>query len=294
MKIVAKNKDENSSLFAPGWETETYNFKKSLKIPAGLITIAGKQPSNIQAAHSLPDLDHQLSDTSETFSEITKNCQEKSKKSSIIDLLHQRFVQSRKKLKSRRSDKNGSASVNDDESGLLPTPEKESEKVFGFKKNIFETSILTSRTRHENSAMKKKEILREVFGADGDERPRSAPPGGNVDLTKEKVSYDQKYREYLSKMDVDFEVKSRDDNSQSSKVEKDESEGESEKTTSLILTTKKKTRPRRLKGSSGELVEVNLLMFLLTFNHFHGRIRLHSQEKEGDNDNRIRKSIQSK
>jgi hypothetical protein len=226
-----------------------------LKIPAGLITIAGKQPSNIQAAHSLPDLDHQLSDTSETFSEISKNCEKlnEMKSSSIIDLLHQRFVQSRKKLKSRRSDKNGSASINDDDSGLLPTPEKESEKVFGFKKNIFETSILTSRTRNENSTMKKKEILREVFGAD-DERPRSAPPGGNVDLTKdevEKVSYDQKYREYLLKMDVDFEVKSRDDDSQLSKLDKDETEGESEKTINVLIT-KKKPRPRRLKGSSGK------------------------------------------
>lgn len=249
-------------MFSPGWETETYNFKKSLKIPAGLITIPGKQSSNIHAAQSLPDLDHQLSDVSETFSELSKNCkksfeQEKGRKSnSIIDLLHQRFVQSRKKLKSRRSDKNGSSSINDDDSGLLPTPEKESEKVFGFKKNIFETSILTSRTRNENSTMKKKEILREVFGADEDERPRSAPPsaGGNVDLEKEKVekmSYDQKYREYLMKMDVDFTVKSRDENSQSIITEKDESEGETEKIINQLTMIKKKPRQRRLKGSSG-------------------------------------------
>lgn len=270
------------SSFEPGWETETYKFKKSLKIPAGLITIAGKSSSasaarSVQSAKSLTDLDNQLSDdASETFSQTSKKTkksgesktkgQDKSDKrnsSSIIDLLHQRFVQLPRRIRSRKSGtKNGDSSLVDD-FGLLPTPEKESDKVFGFKKNIFEPSIITSRTRNENSSKQKKEILREVFGAD-DERPKSAPPGGNVDeqLVKEKVeekiSYDQKYREYLLQMDVDFAVKktaakSSTPNDESKLAEdiKDESEEEAA-TPSLLTVPKKKSRTRRLKGSSGE------------------------------------------
>lgn len=282
------------SSFEPGWETETYKFKKSLKIPAGLITIAGKSKT-IHTAKSLPDLDQRLSDASETYSESSKvnhektngneikmkvqEKNEKRKSSSIIDLLHQRFVQLPRKIRSRKSDNKKADSSLVDDFGLLPTPEKESDKVFGFKKNIFESSIITSRTRNENSSNKKKELLREVFGID-DERPKSAPPGGNVDLTKEKVeekiSYDQKYREYLLKMDVDFTVKqSRDGKTDTTSTTvtatksntKDESEEEeTEKATpNLLLTvTKKKSRTRRLKGSSGgrkNLIEFSCFMF---------------------------------
>lgn len=271
-----------------------------MKIPAGLITI-GRPPQH-GISHSLPDLDPQTSDTSEIFSEFVKskdkdgskdvdpkgkaesskslksNSQGPKKPSSIIDLLHQRVVQSRKKFKAKKtSSVAGLASqANDDD--LLPTPEKESEKVFGFKVNIFETSIITSRTRTENNALRKKEILKEVFGAE-DERPKSAPPVGapnaeDDDVQKvppeadPKISYDQKYREYLEKMNVDFLPKSCD----TSKVEdcktadtsvKDEDDDDDDNETvvaserDLVTPTLKgkvkKGRGRRCKGSSGLL-----------------------------------------
>lgn len=169
-----------------------------------------------------------------------------------------------------------SAQAVDDD--LLPTPEKESEKVFGFKKNIFETSIITSRTRTENNALRKKEILKEVFGAD-DERPKSAPPVGAQNPDEEEkvaspqldkvISYDQKYREYLEKMNVDFLTKSTD----TSKTEdcktadtsvKDEDDDDDDNETvvasekDLVMPTHKgkvkKGRGRRCKGSSGLLL----------------------------------------
>lgn len=304
------------SSFEPGWETETYKFKKSLKIPAGLITIAGKSSAarTVQSAKSLPDLENQLSDdASETFSETSKKLngneskktkgQENRKSSSIIDLLHQRFVQLPRKIRSRKSGNKNDDSTLVDDFGLLPTPEKESDKVFGFKKNIFEPSIITSRTRNENSSKQKKEILREVFGID-DERPKSAPPGGNVDALKEKVeekiSYDQKYREYLLKMDVDFTVKqSTTGNETKTETPKDvataadakdetEEEAESEKATPSLTVPKKKSRTRRLKGSSGKNeknkkklnCERNFLLtenlYILNFSLTLHRIRLYS------------------
>jgi hypothetical protein len=198
------------------------------------------------------------------------------KPNSIIDMLHQRVVQSRKKFnKTKKTIATGSTSQNQDDN-LLPTPEKESEKVFGFKKNIFETSIITSRTRTENNALRKKEILKEVFGAD-DERPKSAPPVGGQTQEEEKelsesdkiISYDQKYREYLEKMNVDF--LNKPDKSQ--KVEKskiadasikhDDDEDDDNDTvvaserdlvTPTLKGKVKKGRGRRCKGSSGEWI----------------------------------------
>lgn len=168
---------------------------------------------------------------------------------------------------------------NDDD--LLPTPDKESEKIFGIKKNIFETSIITSRTRTENNALRKKEILKEVFGAD-DARPKSAPPPGaplegeseaaekTMPESDKNISYDQKYREYLEKMNVDFLSKTNDTSKEDCKTAdtsvKDEDDDEDDNETVVAendLTTRslkgkaKKGRGRRCKGSSG----------LLTFNH---------------------------
>lgn len=200
------------------------------------------------------------------------------KPNSIIDLLHQRVVQSRKKFKAKKASNIAGLTTKANEDDLLPTPEKESEKVFGFKVNIFETSIITSRTRTENNALRKKEILKEVFGAE-DERPKSAPPVGAAkteddDTQQEppeadtKISYDQKYREYLEKMNVDFLPKSND----TSKIEdcktadtsvKDEDDDDDDNETvvaserDLVTPTMKgkvkKGRGRRCKGSSGLL-----------------------------------------
>lgn len=301
-----------TSNFKPGWEMEAYNYKRSLKIPPGLITI-GRPPQH-GFSHSLPDLDPQTSDTSEIFSEFVKSKdkegnssktsqqqqrksksataamkkdgeEEKSKKNkatnSIIDLLHNRAMQSKKKLQTKKkaqantsnttTNNNNKNSANDNDL-LLPTPEKESEKIFGVKKNIFETFILTSRTRTENNSFRKKEMLKEVFGAD-EERPRSAPPSAKLDeaevpdIDDKKISYDQKFREYLEKMNVDFlDSKKKPSNMANNKCDisvKDEDDdfddnetiAASEKdsiTPTLNKSGKaKKNRPRRCKGSSG-------------------------------------------
>ena len=200
-------------------------------MPAGLITLS--RPPLHGISHSLPDLDQQSSDTSEIFSEFVRakdlekkaneakkteelpakgaNAKKKNvkdekvdeqqkKPGSMIELLHQRVVQSKKRFKTKKSAGMPPSSLtkshpekSDDE--LLETPDKESDKVFGFKKNIFETSVIKSRTRTENKAIRSKEIIREIFGSE--DRPASAPP-----LGLEKISYDQKYREYLDQMNV--------------------------------------------------------------------------------------------
>lgn len=295
-----------TSNFKPGWETEAYNYKRSLKIPPGLITIGRQHHHGI--SHSLPDLDPQTSDTSEIFSEFVKSkekegsrdgiiakvpAQRKSKASakateedkkikpnSIIDLLHNRVMQSKKKFQAKKKATvttalNSSAnksSTNDND--LLPTPEKESDKIFGVKKNIFETFILTSRTRTENNSFRKKEMLKEVFGAD-EERPRSAPPIAKLDDAEvpdvdvevdvdKKISYDQKFREYLEKMNVDFLDKKKPETSKCDTSVKDEdddfddnetiaaSEKDSIAPTLPNKIKTKKNRQRRCKGSSGK------------------------------------------
>lgn len=220
----------------------------------------------------------------ESSKDQKSNLQSTKKASSIIDLLHQRVVQSRKKFRAKKSaNASGAAAQAANDEDLLATPEKESEKIFGIKKNIFETSIITSRTRTENNALRKKEILKEVFGAD-DSRPKSAPPPGasveGENETTEKVgestevdkniSYDQKYREYLEKMNVDFLNKTsdtlKDDCKTADTSVKDEDDDDDDNETVVAendLATRsskgkaKKGRGRRCKGSSG----------LLTFNH---------------------------
>lgn len=291
--------------FTAGWEADTYNFKRSLKIPAGLITI-GRRPQH-GISHSLPDLDPQTSDTSEIFSEFVKSKDineskvfealsktkiestkpqntSSAKSSSIIDLLHQRVIQSKKRFKTKKSAYNSTETAQAAADDLLATPEKESEKVFGFKKNIFETSIMTSRTRTENNALRKKEILKEVFGAD-DDRPKSAPPSGAKEDEREeikqkavaedetKISYDQKYREYLEKMNIDFLSSSADvSKTEDSKIDisvKDEEDYDDDNVTvsekdMFIQGFKikgKRGRGRRCKGSSGKTLESLLLLF---------------------------------
>lgn len=195
-----------------------------------------------------------------------KSEENKKKPNSIIDLLHHRVMQSKKKFQNKKK----AAAVNsiapvknsNDGESLLPTPEKESEKIFGVKKNIFETFILTSRTRTENNSMRKKEVLKEVFGADED-RPRSAPPSADVLEADKNISYDQKFREYLEKMNVDFLDVKKPDTNKCDASTKDEDEdfddnetiAASEKDlttpTSLGKIKMKKNRTRRGKGSSG-------------------------------------------
>lgn len=212
---------------------------------------------------------------SECKAESSKANKQVPKPSSIIDLLHQRVVQSRKKFKTKKASNAVGAAAQGNDDDLLPTPEKESEKVFGFKKNIFETSIITSRTRTENNALRKKEILKEVFGAD-EERPKSAPPPLAGELEAEavkkeapeavnKISYDQKYREYLEKMNVDFFSKPSDSKIEDCKTAdtsvKDEDDDDDDNETvvaserDLVTPTLKgkvkKARGRRCKGSSG-------------------------------------------
>jgi hypothetical protein len=287
-----------------------------LKVPLGLITICRPQLHGI--SHSLPDLDPQTSDTSEIFSEFVKskdkegtkdakatNAADTSKHSSkskteankkatpnsIIDLLHERVIQAKKKFKAKKaasinnSAKAAAAAATSNNDDLLPTPHKESEKVFGFKKNIFEPFVITSRTRTENNAIRKKEVLKEVFGAEV-ERPRSAPPSAKILLENEaaaataaeaskpvvaedqskaekKINFDDKYLEYLEKMNVDFperkkikfEAPRTDVSIKEEEEDFDDNEtvvaSERDLVTPTLKGKVKKNRPRRCKGSSG-------------------------------------------
>ncbi len=208
-------------------------------MPATLISISRPPLHGISC--SLPDLDPQSSDTSETFSEFHKKIRmiEESKKEaellknttkkgsgkasrkkslnetagepstsketkSIIELLHERYLNS-KRLKAKRFlpsklTKSTPAKNEDSSSGKPETTSNV--KGDSIKKNIFETSILKTRTRTENKNLKCKESLREVFGVD--DRPSSAPPTFEEPEPEKLVSFDQKYREYLEGMNVDF------------------------------------------------------------------------------------------
>ncbi|XP_041773487.1 uncharacterized protein LOC121594376 isoform X1 [Anopheles merus] len=94
---------------------------------------------------------------------------------------------------------------------LLPTPGAESESLFSKnskkKKSLFDTAILKSRTRTEQKAMQSKEMIREVFGGDG-ERPQSAPPLSCdpeppplFEEGLQNVTYDEKYNELMRNVD---------------------------------------------------------------------------------------------
>lgn len=172
-------------------------------MPLRLITI-GRPPLH-GVSHSLPDLDHQSSDASDTFFESrrkvlemeewkkrSKNPQSKkddpkttSGRSSIVDILHQRMLINRK-LKPKKFVPSKLAKSTTDKSN-----EPESQEMV--KKNIFETCILKSRTRTESKTQKSKESLREVFGGD-DARPSSAPPF-IVDEDLERIQFAQRMRQ---------------------------------------------------------------------------------------------------
>ncbi|XP_037050763.1 uncharacterized protein LOC119084801 [Bradysia coprophila] len=226
--------------FPPGWENEVYEFKRSLKIPASLITI--KKPSWYRKSISLPDLDPHSSDTSETFSEkkqlflkpfselsdrkptkkepkqshqtntpstnvkTTAEAAEKVpndiRSTSIIDRLHQKIIPpiNRNSKKARLLHSNEPKLLpQSNEIELLSTPG--SENVFKHQ-SVFETAVLNSRTRKEYRTQKNQEIIREVFGCD--DRPASAPPLHAVDKSVPAITFDQKYKQYLEKMNMDF------------------------------------------------------------------------------------------
>ena len=189
--------------------------------------------------------------------------------------MHQRIIQSGRKFRIKKVTNVTGTSTQSSNNDLLPTPEKESEKVFGIRKNIFETSIINSRTRTENNALRKKEILKEVFGAD-DERPKSAPPVGATNSEKDEklsssqletsISYDQKYREYLEKMNVDLLINpsntSKDENYKTFDVPLEDEDDEDDDNETVVASEKdvvvpllkgkmRRGRGRRCKGSSG-------------------------------------------
>lgn len=250
--------DEGRLQFAPGWEEEFYRYKRSLKIPPKLISIG--RPSWHRKSTSLPDLDPQhSSDASETFSEMNKRftsaastsataqsepdhsatpanmkstasaaCDSTSTGSqskSIIDLLHQRVIRAPiacvVKSKKTRNPLQSEPKIvpQASEVELLPTPGSEGN---AFKsENVFDSAVLTSRTRKEYKAMKRQEIIREVFGCE--DRPASAPPLNVIEQSTQKhaptttnaaaadqlpdsktLTFDQQYEQYLEKMNVDY------------------------------------------------------------------------------------------
>lgn len=203
---------------------------------------------------SLPDLDAS-SDASETFSEFSKRFplrkqdikqenEEKFKNTesvkvirkklaaskeretevlkvrkpeprSIIDILHQRLMQT-KKSKIRKSAGISKLTLNSTTKIDLSEIQRSDDKEVNVKKNIFETSVLKSRTRTENKANSSKEMIRKVFGSE--ERPASAPPLG---FEQESLSFDQKYREYLEKMNAGYTKSSIKSLVKDPKIEKD-------------------------------------------------------------------------
>lgn len=235
------NSKPSAEQYPPGWENEVYEFKRSLKIPASLITI--KRPAWYRKSISLPDLDPHSSDTSETFSEkkqlflkpfselsdrkvvkkdikqsrpanstvtVEKVCVEAPEKrpddlrsKSIIDMLHQKIIHpiSRNSKKARLLHSNEPKLLpQSTEIELLSTPG--AEDVFKHQ-SVFDTAVLKSRTRKEYRVQKNQEIIREVFGCD--DRPASAPPlHANVDNKAPVITFDQKYKQYLEKMNADF------------------------------------------------------------------------------------------
>lgn len=215
--------EDSRSQFPPGWEEQAYEYKRSLKIPARLITIGRPSWHQHRKSTSLPDLDPQhSSDASETFAETSKksvggsstkknkssekkasnssvsmnhdsdNAVIDSKSKSIIDLLHQRVIRPTVKSKKSRNTLGQNESKilpQSNEVELLPTPGSEGKPENAFKsESVFETAVLKSRTRKEYKAMKTQEIIREVFG--GEDRPASAPPY-NFDIVQRKLHQQQ-------------------------------------------------------------------------------------------------------
>lgn len=223
--------EDSRSQFPPGWEEQAYEYKRSLKIPARLITIGRPSWHQHRKSTSLPDLDPQhSSDASETFAELNKksanasairkgkstdkktgdsstlpnndsdNAASDTKSKSIIDLLHQRVIRpiiKSKKSRNQVGQNEPKILPQSNEVELLPTPGSEGKPENVFKtENVFDTAVLKSRTRKEYKAMKTQEIIREVFG--GEDRPASAPPY-NFELMQQKLEQKQQQLEQMKK-----------------------------------------------------------------------------------------------
>lgn len=197
-----------------------YEFKRSLKVPASLITI--ESPKWHRVSTSLPDLEPRSN--SEEDEELDASVDRSGLKrvsdslvpkkpssalSSIIDLVHQRVI-----WPIRRLAHLGAALESVDKKAnpgkvadlLLPTPvlvkstrpkganSKDVEHVEEVvAKNVFPRRLgKKSRTRREYNVEKNNEIIREIFG--GEDRPASAPPGCVLPLACEKLS--QEVSEY--------------------------------------------------------------------------------------------------
>ncbi|KAM7355302.1 uncharacterized protein ACRADG_001422 isoform 1-T3 [Cochliomyia hominivorax] len=67
--------------------------------------------------------------------------------------------------------------------------------------SIFDTKVLPTKTRTESKLQQKKENIREIFV--GDDRPASAPPEMTQMLdSSEKMTYEQKYEQFLQQMNI--------------------------------------------------------------------------------------------
>lgn len=184
-----------------------YEFKRSLKVPASLITI--ESPKWHRVSTSLPDLEPRSNSEEDDLdanagvnsSSVAIDQNRVAKKtsstlSSIIDLVHQRVIWPIKRLAQIGVPTDGGGEkklsplpqdkVNEH---LLPTPvlvkstrlrgkdNKEVEHVEEVivRKVFQKKTVKKSRTRREYHEEKNKEIIREIFG--GEDRPASAPPG---------------------------------------------------------------------------------------------------------------------
>lgn len=184
-----------------------YEFKRSLKVPASLITI--ESPKWHRVSTSLPDLEPRSSEEEDlegtaivNTSSVAVDQKRVAKKSSstlssIIDLVHQRVIWPIKRLAQIGAPTEGGgekkssplAAKDNVNENLLPTPvlvkstrlrgkdEKDVEHVEEVivRKVFQKKSVKKSRTRREYHVEKNKEIIREIFG--GEDRPASAPPG---------------------------------------------------------------------------------------------------------------------
>lgn len=205
-------------------ETFAEMSKKCAAISPAIDRISNKKPKSSEK---------KLGESSTSMGNDSDNSGNDAKSKSIIDLLHQRVSRPIVKNKKSRTNHNSNESrilPQSNEVELLPTPGSEGTNVFKTE-NLFETAVLKSRTRKEYKAMKTQEIIREVFG--GEDRPASAPPFNFDTIRQEPVgeqdqkqessqqsmnefnsntkllTFDQQYKEYLQKMNVDYGEKIR-------------------------------------------------------------------------------------
>uniref|UniRef100_A0A182PHA1 ANK_REP_REGION domain-containing protein n=1 Tax=Anopheles epiroticus TaxID=199890 RepID=A0A182PHA1_9DIPT len=204
--------------------------------------------------------------------EERKKIDDNEKFSSIIELLHRRCLaaqatkpsaSSSVRGKGAKGSGKGSNNTSSSESTkpkqeyeLLPTPGAESESLFSKtskkKKSLFDTAILKSRTRTEQKAMQSKEMIREVFGGDG-ERPQSAPPlscGPEPPPLFEEglqnVTYDEKYNELMRNVDRivgELDVKQEPPEDEEGDEEEDEEEDDDTQDGSVRMKDSERDTP---------------------------------------------------